>query len=425
MIYKAPRGTSDILDLDIQLWRKIFEKSRKIFSLFGFSEMITPIFEDSGLFVRSLGDGSDIVSKQMLEIKTKERPLILRPEGTASIIRAYLEHRLDKKEGFKKISYIGPMFRGERPQKGRLRQFTHIGAEAIGSYSPALDAEVILLMTKLLNSFGLNDYVINLNSVGCTKDKDKLKSILKQELGSKSSKLCPNCQKRLKENTLRILDCKKDSCKEIVSQIVLKEDFRCLNCARHFKLVKDYLDQFKIAYKEILTLVRGLDYYTGTVFEVTNSSLGSQDALAAGGRYDKLVAQLGGPDIGAVGFALGLERIVLVLDSQGKTHFEEEDRGLDVFVVITQEEFLAKGLAILNDLRAAGISADIDYCSRSLKAQMRRANNKKAKIVLMLGEEEVGAHNVSLKDMLTGEQQAYPENKAIAKLGELLKRKRI
>ncbi|MBU2541307.1 MAG: histidine--tRNA ligase [Candidatus Omnitrophica bacterium] len=422
MIYKAPRGTNDILGSDIQFLYNIYEKSREIFSLFAFEEIITPAFEDSGLFVRSLGEASDIVTKQMLNIKTSQRPLTLRPEGTASIIRAYLEHHLDRKEGFKKIFYIGPMFRGERPQKGRLRQFTHIGAEAIGSYSPALDAEIIVLMTRLLNSFGVCDYVLNLNSVGCAKDKEKLKAILNKKLQSKASRLCKDCQARLKKNILRILDCKKETCKQIVSEITLDSDFRCSDCARHFKMVKGFLNQLKVKFNEVATLVRGLDYYTGTVFEVTNSNLGSQDALGAGGRYDNLVAQLGGSDMGAVGFALGFERIALCLNSQAKTSPGVGKRGPDVFLALTKETFLPAGLSLLNDLRAAGISADIDYCNKSLKAQMRRANNIKARIVLMLGEEEIKTNKITLKDMETGSQNTYPKDEVISKLGELLKK---
>ncbi|MEW6008361.1 MAG: histidine--tRNA ligase [Candidatus Omnitrophota bacterium] len=421
MVYKAPRGTSDILGTEVCLWNKIFQTSREIFKLFGFTEIITPIFEDSRLFIRSLGDTSEIVTKQMLNIQTKEKSLTLRPEGTASIIRAYLEHHLDKGRGFTKLFYIGPMFRGERPQKGRLRQFNHIGAEAIGSYSPALDAEMLVLITRLLEGFGISGYEINLNSVGCQKDKEKLKGILKKELENKKSGLCEDCRSRLKKNVLRILDCKNEACRDLVQNLDFQLQFRCSSCSSHFEQVKEHLSRQDIKFKELPYLVRGLDYYTGTVFEINHAGLGSQDALGAGGRYDNLVKELGGPDLGAVGFALGVERLIIALESQARdTHPVKQDT-IDVFVVVTKDEFLSEGLLTLAKLRNNKICADIDYTNRSLKAQMRRANNENAHIVAILGEDEVKADKVSLKDMQTGKQETYPSEQLIDKVKELLK----
>lgn len=421
MSYKVPRGTSDLLTPEIQLRERIFQGSRTIFNIFGFKEIATPIFEDSRLFLRSLGQTSDIVTKQLLNIETKEKPLCLRPEGTASVIRAFLEQHFDKKEAFKKFFYIGPMFRGERPQKGRLRQFTHIGAEAIGSYHPALDAEIILLMTRLLDSIPVSNYVIILNSVGCAKDKEKLKDLLKKALKGKAASLCQDCRNRLSRNVLRILDCKKDSCKEIVAKLSFFNEFRCQDCTGHFNKVKEFLSTQQVKFRESPCLVRGLDYYTGTVFEVTHSELGSQDALGAGGRYDNLVAQLGGPDMGAVGFALGLERIILSLDDQEKAREELKSKALEAFVVITQDDFFPQGSSILNTLRNNGISADMDYTNRSLKAQMRRANSVGAKFVIVLGEEEDKANRVSIKDMQSGKQDSFARKDMVSKIKELLK----
>lgn len=421
MNYKAPRGTSDILGPEVELQLGLFQKSREIFKLFAYKEIATPLFEDSRLFVRSLGDTSDIVTKQMLNIEGKDNPLTLRPEGTASVIRAYLEHNLDK-EGFQKLFYIGPMFRGERPQKGRLRQFTHIGAEAIGSSNPAIDAEVLILVTRLLKIFGLDGYTINLNSVGCQKDKEKLKSLLKKELGNNLAGLCSDCQVRLNKNVLRILDCKNDACRKIIGSIDFHNSFRCPDCDRHFENLKKFLSSQKIAYNELPFLVRGLDYYTGTVFEITHPGLGSQDALGAGGRYDNLVKELGGPETGAIGFALGVERLMIALKAR-QEEAKDTKAGPDVFVVITKEEFFDLGLSILTQIRDSGTSCEIDYTNRSLKAQMRLANNSFARLVVMIGDDEVKAKSVSLKDMRSGAQEACPLDHVTAKIKELLKNK--
>lgn len=419
MNYKAPRGTSDILGPEVELQLALSQKARETFKLFAYKEIVTPIFEDSRLFVRSLGDTSDIVTKQMLNLEGKDNPLTLRPEGTACVIRAYLEHNLDK-EGFQKLFYIGPMFRGERPQKGRLRQFSHIGAEAIGSASPALDAEVLILVTRLLKVIGLDDYTINLNSVGCQKDKEKLKALLRNKLGEKKSGLCSDCQVRLDKNVLRILDCKNDACKKITGSIDFHNSFRCPNCEKHFEDLKKFLSSQRIAYKELPFLVRGLDYYTGTVFEITHPGLGSQDALAAGGRYDNLVKELGGPEVGAIGFALGVERLIIALKGQ-QEDIKDTKAGPDVFVVITKEEFFDLGLSILTQIRDSGISSEIDYTSRSLKAQMRLANSSGARLVAMIGDDEAKEKSVSLKDMQTGSQEVCSMANMVIRIKELLK----
>jgi histidyl-tRNA synthetase len=420
MRYSAPRGTSDILEPDIQVFNNIFNKSREIFNLFGFNEISTPIFEDSRLFIRSLGEVSEIVNKQMLNLATKENPLTLRPEGTAGIIRAFLEHHLDKEKGFAKLFYIGPMFRAERPQKGRLRQFTHIGAEAIGSIHPGLDAEILVLVTRLLNNLGVKGYTIILNSVGCEKDKAKLNSLLKKELEKKKSDLCEDCRDRLNRNVLRILDCKNESCRKLVQAINFENEFRCSDCNNHFQAVKNLIKQQQIDFQESSFLVRGLDYYTGTVFEVTHPDLGSQDAIGAGGRYNNLVSQLGGPELGAVGFALGVERLILALKSK---QAQLPDNQLDVFLVVTSEDLFSQGLSILTNLRDCGIRSDIDYTNRSLKAQMRLANNLNVRFVLILGEEEAKNKFLSLKDMKVGTQEKFPLEQIVGKIKELLQRK--
>lgn len=314
-MFKAVSGTKDILPEDIYSWQEIEDKARKVFAIYGYQEIRTPLLEEEGLFNRSLGNSSEVIQKQMFKIERDKDTFVLRPEATASVVRAYVANNLDKKEGFIKFYYIGPMFRAERPQKGRLRQFHHLGIEAVGSLSPCLDIEIISLASRLLEELGVENFKINLNSLGCNGDKEKFAKILKIKLRPKLSGLCLNCQERFERNVFRILDCKKASCRRVVADLELKDDYLCHSCKEHFQRVKAGLDILNIRYEVLPYLVRGLDYYTRTVFEISHKGLGSQDAVGAGGRYDNLVKELGGPDTGAMGFALGLERILLVRSS--------------------------------------------------------------------------------------------------------------
>lgn len=406
---QTPRGTKDILPNEILFWQEIETKSRKILSTFGYSEIKTPIIEETALFIRSLGKETDIVDKQIFNVsvhknKEKDTQLSLRPEGTAGIIRSYIEHNLDKTMGLAKLYYIGPMFRAERPQKGRLRQFNHIGAEAIGASSPYLDVEIISLAANILEGVGIKDYTLKLNSLGCAKDKKNISNSLKKAVSPVVKKLCPNCNRRFSSNVLRILDCKNQQCKKNIKDALDKSGFAdkkhlCKDCLTDINIVENMLKDLKIKYVFDNFLVRGLDYYTKTVFEITHSKLGAQDAIAAGGRYDNLTKELGGPDVGAVGFAFGVERLLLAGD------FKNAATKLNIYVISLGDKARETTIPLLNELRKAGISCDTDYENKSLKGQMRRANNSSARFVCIIGEDELAKSVATIKDMESGEQE--------------------
>lgn len=409
--FSVPRGTSDILPEQIPTWQMIESKAREIFHTFGFREIRTPYFEETELFARSMGQTSDVVQKQMLNLQAqllqgdeeKSVHLSLRPENTASVVRSYIQNRLDKKEGLSKLYYLGAMFRGERPQKGRLRQFHQMGVEAIGpdGKTAYLDAEVISLAVYLLKSFGLNNFKLKINTLGDSQDKENFSKYLRTELKPRLSQLCPDCQSRFERNVFRILDCKNHDCQKQVSQINLDDSYLSSASREYFQQVKKVLNDFKIEYEVTPKLVRGLDYYTHTVFEITGSSLGSQDALGAGGRYNRLVEDLSGPDVPAVGFALGIERIILALGEKAVV----EEKGLDAFIVALDQPALSEGVLILNELRLHKISSDIDYTLASMKSQMRLANKLKAAKVIIIGENELKKEVVLLKNMSESTQE--------------------
>ncbi len=401
MTFKKVPGTRDILPDEVVLWQKIEETARNIFSAYNFREIRTPIIEEAALFNRSLGEFAEIVQKQMFLIKNKEDTYCLRPEGTAAIVRSYLENSLDKTGGFTKFYYLGPMFRLERPQKGRLRQFHHIGAEVIGSDNPAVDVEVISLADSLLKGCEVEGYKIKINTLGCSKDKKALVALLEKELKGRAGDFCEDCQVRLKHNILRILDCKNESCQKIVAGLNLEHKHLCEDCLKHFSAVKDGLDALKIEYEITPHLVRGLDYYTRTVFEFKHANLGAQDAVGAGGRYDNLVNELGGPQAGAMGFALGMERLLLVTKLEGQ---KATSRDL-VYVIALGEQARPEAIKLLDNLRKAGIVSDTDYEEKSLKGALRAANDLSARLVLIIGENELKKNTVMLKDMASGEQK--------------------
>jgi histidyl-tRNA synthetase len=409
---KRVTGTKDILPEEAGQWQEIEATSRNIFSLYNYREIRTPIIEEAGLFQRSLGESAEIVQKQMFSIEREGERYVLRPEGTAAVARAYIENHLYQEgKGLAKLYYLGPMFRAERPQKGRLRQFHHIGCEAIGSDEPYLDAEVITLADAILNSLGLSGYKINLNSLGCCKDKEKLVGLLRQALKGKLTLLCPDCQQRFRQNPLRLLDCKKQNCQEIVRTLTLKNTYLCNSCQEHFNQVKEALRAAEVNYSENHYLVRGLDYYTRTVFEIAHPDLGAQDALGAGGRYDNLIAELGGPQAGAVGFALGLERLLLVHSSGFIVHSKNL-----VYVITLGEKARREGLKILAELRKNKLASDMDYANRSLKGAMRKANDLGARFVLIIGEDELKTATVTLKDMCCGGQKTIAQDTVIANI---------
>jgi histidyl-tRNA synthetase len=335
----------------------------------------------------------------------------LRPEGTAAIVRAYVENNLDKTQGLIKCYYIGPMFRAERPQKGRQRQFHHLGCEIIGSGDANADVEIISLADNLLKAFSLSGYEIKINSLGCLKDKKELTAILHKELKDKLSKLCADCRLRSKRNILRVLDCKNESCQKIIKTLDIKDKHLCPACKAHFAKVREGLDSLKINFQVNHYLVRGLDYYTRTVFEITHEDLGSQDALGAGGRYDNLVKGLAGPDISAIGFAFGMERLLLVQSPQTIAHSQNL-----VYVITLGEEAKKQGIILVDNLRKRGICSDTDYENKSLKGALRKADDLGARYVLILGDDEIKKNIVTLKDMTAGEQKEVKQEDLITEL---------
>jgi histidyl-tRNA synthetase len=431
--YTLPRGTNDILPAQIKKWRFIEDAARKTFFLFNYQEIRTPLFEDTELFARSMGQTSDVVMKQMLNLAAQNvagensislSGLSLRPENTASVVRSYIQNNLDRKEQLSKLFYIGPMFRGERPQKGRLRQFHQIGGEVIGpgSGTPFMDAEVILLAVNLLKSFGLKEFKLKINTLGSAEDKERLSSLLRDKLNGQMERLCPDCQQRFNRNVFRVIDCKSPECKAVVKDIALDYDYLSPDSQKYYSDVKTALDELGVAFEESMSLVRGLDYYTHTVFEITSSLLGSQDALGAGGRYNSLVAQLGGSEgVDAIGFALGMERILLALGEAEDTNPSQ----VDAFVMAMNEGTLKAAFLLGQDLRANDISTEMFYKTASMKNQMRAANKAQAAYVLILGEEELAANAVMVKNMSSGEQERVNLENVIRYLKDNLKQNEI
>ncbi len=411
--WTVPRGTHDILPGEILLWRDMEDKARRLLATYHFKEIRTPIFEETSLFRRSLGQTSDVVNKQLLELtSTQQEGFALRPEGTASVVRSYIEHSLDQHEGISKLFYIGPMFRGERPQKGRLRQFHQIGVEAIGANtaSPYLDVEVIMLNVELLSMLGVKDFRLKINTLGSVQDKENLSGVLRKMLQSHRDQLCEDCRDRFERNVFRILDCKNQSCRTIVVHLNMGHGHLSEDSQRYYGELKEILRSNQVSFEEAPGLVRGLDYYTHTVFEITQASLGSQDALSAGGRYNNLVAQLGGPAVDAVGFACGMERILLTMPAEYRS---KEDR-LTAYVIALDGRVFPKACQLVRRLRMAGISTDINYKASSLKSQMRSAGKAGSRYVLILGEAEDKKGVLALKDMTTGNQQEIREDALIS-----------
>ena len=415
MNIKRLKGTQDILPQDAGLWQKIEAKARKLFSVYGYKEIRTPIIEEASLFTRSVGKESDIVKKQIYTFMDQgNRNVCLRPEETASVCRAYIENQLDKTGGFVKLFYVGPMFRSERPQAGRFRQFHQIGVEAIGSYSVNLDAEVLMLLNDILKNAGISEYVFHINSLGCEKDKAAIKDKLKKDLENDINSLCEDCNRRYETNILRILDCKVASCRKIVDAVFLSSAL-CDECKDKFIQLIALLDKAKIKYKKDEKLVRGLDYYTGIVFEVKVKSFSAQDAIAAGGRYDNLVADLGGQPTGATGFAIGMERVIEAIKGESKS--AGNACGSDMVFIITLGELAyIKGFDILSDLRKVGIPSDIDYQQKSFKAQMRYANKINARHVIIIGEDELKKGLCILKNMKDSAQKEIRFDRVVESL---------
>lgn len=414
-MFKAPRGTADILPEEQVWWRYIENKAAEICRLYGYNRIDTPAFEDAGLFTRSVGEGTDIVNKEMYIFKDRsDNELALRPEGTAPVCRAYVEHGMDNMPQPVKLFYFADIFRYERPQAGRYRQHHQFGCEAIGDASPLLDAEVIHMALSFFSSLGLTNFSLQLNSIGCKKCRPAYLQKLTEYYRTLAQGLCGDCQTRLAKNPLRLLDCKKPGCQAAAEEAPRSADSLCDECSGHFQALKGYLDTLNINYSLSHRLVRGLDYYTRTVFEIQPSEGGSQSALGGGGRYDDLIVQIGGKETPAIGFAAGLERIVMNLKNQGVTVPESEKP--TVFIACVGDKARETAIITAARLREDGISVILSSGDRSLKAQLRHANTLGAAYAAIIGEDEVRAGTIMLRSMSTSEQQEIQHDELIAML---------
>ncbi len=402
-LIKNIRGTRDILPDESYKWQHIEKKVRKIFEVYNYKEIRTPIFEETELFARGIGELTDIVSKEMYTFLDKGgTSLTLKPEMTASVMRAYIQHEINKQTPIFKVYYISPMFRQERPQAGRLRQFHQIGAEAIGSKTPQTDAEIIALALDIIESFGIRNYTLKINSVGCQSCRPEYKTILVDYFRKFYNELSEDSKKRLENNPLRILDSKDERDKKISEKAPIILDYLCDECKKHFEDLKSFLDDLGIKYEIAPHLVRGLDYYTKTAFEIISPELGSQDAIAGGGRYDLLSKEIGGLDIPGVGFALGIERMMLILE-KNNYNFGEPSKPF-VFIACLDAESQKLGMNLAQKLRRKMIPCEIDLLQRSLKSQMKEADRQGAKYVIIIGEQEIKDKQFLVRDMKNGAQ---------------------
>ncbi len=410
MAYESVRGMRDILPDEVGYWTKLEEAIRDIARRFNYAEIRPPIVEHTELFSRGIGEATDVVNKEMYTFPDKKgRSLTLRPEATASVVRSYVEHGMATQDPFQKLFYIGPMFRYEKPQKGRSRQFHQYGVEAIGSLDPALDVEVISVAWGLMHDLGLGGLSLRLNSIGCSEDREHYRDVLRAHFAPYIASMCQDCQRRYNDNPLRILDCKERTCQPYINDAPSTADHLCDECAEHFEAVRAHLDRLGLGYVIDPHLVRGLDYYTRTVFELVSDDLGAQDALLGGGRYDSLVGMLGGPETPAVGFAGGMERLILVLSDKDA---DRESKRIDLFLAALGEAGWELAIGLVNELRRAGLSVDVDYRRRSLRKQLMLANRLGARHLIVLGDDEATKQRARIKEMDSGEERDVALNVA-------------
>ncbi len=412
--YNALKGVQDIFPPDIYIWQEVESAANDVFSAYGFQELRAPIIETTDIFTRSIGETTDIVEKEMYTFSDKAgRSITLRPEGTAPVVRCYVEKHLYNLPSPQKFFYSGPMFRYERPQKGRFRQFYQIGVEAFGVSEPKLDAEILSMLRLFLERLGLKGLNFELNSIGCEKCRPDYKKALLEFFSDKLNNLCPDCKRRYNYNPLRILDCKVDTCAETRKGVPVVTDYLCSECKSHFDELLSLLRLLNISYIINPSMVRGLDYYTRTTFEVTSEHLGAQKAVAAGGRYDRLVEEFGGPPTSAIGFAIGMERITALLKAQDRHVIPS----LTVFLAAIGHRAETEGLLIAERLREDNIWVELGY-GGSLKSQMRRADRISASYVIILGEDEIAAGRVKWKKLSDGSQGEIP----VARLSEFFRK---
>ncbi len=417
MLTKAPKGTKDVLPSQSGKWQYIEEKIRRICEVFGYGEIRTPVFEHTELFLRSVGDTTDIVQKEMYTFLDKgERSITLKPEGTAGVVRSFVENSLYSAAQPTKMYYLStPVFRYERPQAGRLREHHQFGIEAFGSAEPSIDAEVISIALSVLNELGIKGLALNINSIGCPKCRPDYNKALVGYLEEKQSGLCKSCKDRMKTNPLRTLDCKEEKCRAIVSGAPKMLEVLCEDCSMHFEGLKKRLESAEINYEINPFIVRGLDYYTKTVFEIIATGIGAQGTVCGGGRYDGLVEQIGGPPTPGMGFGMGIERLLLVLESQNIALPEKSS--CEIYVCTLGNAASIKGFEITAGFRQMGIKAECDHMGRSMKAQLKYANKIGAEKVVIIGDDELESGVAVVRDMEKSEENKVP----FAGLNEFIK----
>ncbi len=409
-LLKAVRGTKDIFGEDAAKYNYIVNTAREVFEAYGYSMIKTPIFEETSLFKRGIGEGTDVVSKEMYTFTDRgDRSITLRPEGTAAVVRSYLEHKIYGKEDFTKYYYMGSMFRYERPQAGRQREFNQLGVEALGEGSPILDAEVIAMGYKLLEKLGITDLEVNINSIGGNESRTKYRESLINFLTPVKEELCEDCATRYENNPLRVLDCKNPKCKEVIVGAPKITDSLNAEEKAHFEEVKRYLDIFGVKYVENSNLVRGLDYYSSTVYEIVTNKLGAQGTVLGGGRYDGLLTQLGNKEIPAFGFAAGIERIMMLLEDYPSS-------APKVHIVWMGDEAEAYAFGVVDKLRSAGIKTNIEFAKKSMKASMKKADKLGVDYAVIIGDQELAENKVVLKNLIERTQETLSVDEAVAEL---------
>ncbi|WP_090438577.1 histidine--tRNA ligase [Natronincola peptidivorans] len=420
MLTKTPRGTQDVLPAEVYKWHYVENTVREVAKNFGFTEIRTPVFEHTELFVRGIGDTTDVVEKEMYTFEDRSgRSITLKPEGTAPVVRSFIEHKLYTEPQPTKLFYIIPVFRYEKPQAGRYREHHQFGVEVFGAINPSVDAEVINLAMTIYKKMGIEKLELRINNIGCPKCRKDYHQQLQQYLKDRLEHLCTTCQSRFERNPMRIIDCKSDKCQEQIQDVPLMLHHICKECEDHFEGLKRYLKASEIDYIVDAKIVRGLDYYTKTAFEIITDEAGKKGTLCGGGRYDKLVEDCGGPTTPGVGFGMGLERAILSLDTQGIEI--PKPKTFDVFIVTMGEAANLKGFEILNKLRAVGLKADQDHMNRSVKAQFKYADKMMADYSIIVGEDELAKGIVILKNMTNGEQETISIQEIDSLLLERLK----
>lgn len=420
-INRAVKGTNDILPEESHNWQFVEQKMLETAAQFGFKEIRVPVFEHTEVFLRSVGDTTDVVQKEMYTFDDKGgRSITLRPELTAGVIRSSIEKGLINSALPQKLCYIGGCYRYEKPQAGRLREFHQFGVECVGAAEPNADAEVISLAKSVLQNIGIKDISLEINSIGCPECRKEYHKALKEYFSSKRDRLCDTCNDRLERNPMRILDCKSPVCSAIAENAPTVIDFLCDDCKAHFESVKAHLNAMNIDFKVNPKIVRGLDYYTRTVFEFVSGDIGAQSTVCGGGRYDGLIKQMGGTDTPSLGFAMGIERLMMVLKAQN-AEFPEAPT-CDLFIVSLGEKAGIKASALCKELRDEGYKVQTDICGRGLKAQMKYANKIGAKFTLVLGDNEVDSGKASLKNMADSSEREIPLGEIVEELGEEIRK---